>query len=364
MSSIKASVGTILFASILTGSAPAIAQSTVTIYGVLDIGMTYFSNIAGSSAWRQSSGVNNPSRWGITGKEDLGGGTNAVFRLEGGINLANGAFTSSGQEFNRVATVGLQNNSYGTVSLGRQPDFMIRLLSVTGIVGPIYAYHPGDYDRIAGEFLSNTVSYESPRWAGAHFGALYSFGSSTAPASNTGRGLSFLFDYQAEPLTVVAAMTDLNGVNINPAAIGLTRAFNEDLASTLAIGIKLDNLATYAAGVSYKIGAWRASGAYSRTYLRALSVTEMLQTGDFSLFYYVTPAFIVSANYARSVGLNGQWNVGTVMLDYVFSKRTHVYLETVYQRVGGEGQHAALLFQPPSSNASQLAVRVGMTHQF
>lgn len=362
MSSKKAPFGAMLFASLLAGSAPAIAQSSVTLYGVLDMGMTYFSNIAGSSAWRETSGVANPSRWGLTGKEDLGSGTTAVFRLEGGINLANGAFAASGQEFNRVATVGLQNANYGTVSFGRQPDFMIRLLPV--IVGPIYAYHPGDYDRIAGEFLSNTVSYESPRWAGIHFGALYSFGSSTAPASNTGRGLSFLIDYLDGPLTVIAAMTDLNGVNINPASIGLTRAFGEELAPTLAMGINLDNLSTYAASVSYKTGPWLASAAYSRTYLRALSMTEMLQTGNFSLFYYVSPALIVSANYARSVGLNGRWNVGSATVDYFLSKRTDVYLSTAYQRVGGEGQHAALLFQTPSSSASQLAVRVGITHRF
>jgi len=364
MSTKKALFRTTLFAVFSAGSVHASAQSSVTIYGVIDTGITYFSNIRGSSAWSESSGANNPSRWGMIGAEDLGDGSKAVFRLENGFSSTTGAFASSAQEFNRAATVGLQNSRYGTVSFGRQTDFMVQLLPVTGIIGTIYAYHPGDYDRIAGEFLSNTVSYESPRWAGAHFGALYSFGSSVSPASNTGRGLSFVLDYQLGSLTAVAAMTDLNGVNINPAAIGLAKDFGEALPPTLATGINIDNLSTYGAGVSYTMGSWRISGAYSRTYLRALSVTETLQTGDFSMFYHVSPAFIVSANYARSAGLNGRWNVGSAMADYFLSKRTDVYVATVYQRVGSEGQHAALLFQTPSSSASQMAVRVGMTHRF
>ncbi|MBJ9698549.1 porin [Burkholderia cenocepacia] len=351
-------------ALLLTCSAPIFAQSSVTLYGIIDSGITYLSNVGGKSAWREAGGVNVPNRWGLRGSEDLGNGLKAVFRLEGGFNSTTGALQSATQEFNRFATVGLQDDRYGTVVLGRQPDFMIRLLPVTGILGPIYAYHPGDYDRISGEYLSNTVSYETPRYGGFHAGAMYSFGSTTAPASNTGRGISFVVDYQDGPITAVAAMTDLNGVNINPANVGLSYAFGRNLAPTQTAGINLNNLATYGAGISYKVGKWRASAEYSRTVLRAFAMTERLQSGDVALFYSVTPSLILSGNYVHSIGLGGCWDTGAAMADYFLSKRTDVYLTGVYQYVGSAGQHAALLFQTASSTESQTAVRVGITHRF
>jgi outer membrane protein OmpU len=355
---------TMPLAILLTGSQVALAQSSVTMYGVIDTGISYFSNLGGHSTWRETGGTDVPNRWGLRGSENLGDGLKAVFRLEGGFNSTTGVLQSATQEFNRYATVGLQHERYGTVSLGRQPDFMIRLLPVTGIIGPIYAYHPGDLDRIAGEYVSNTVSYETSRYRGVHAGAMYAFGSTTAPASNTGRGLSFLLDYQNGPLTMVAAMTDLNGVNVNPASFGIPRAFGQPLAPTQAVGINLDNLATYGAGVTYTLGKLRGSVAYSRTYMRAFGQTEQLQTGDVAVFYQITPSLILSGNYAHSVGLNGRWDVGAAMLDYFLSKRTDVYAATVYQHVGDIGQHAALLFQTASSGVSQSAVRVGITHRF
>lgn len=159
-------------------------------------------------------------------------------------------------------------------------------------------------------------------------------------------------------------MTDLNGVNINPANVGLSYAFGRNLAPTQTAGINLNNLATYGAGISYKVGKWRASAAYSRTFLRAFAMTERLQSGDVALFYSVTPSLILSGNYVHSIGLGGRWDTGAAMADYFLSKRTDVYLTGVYQHVGSAGQHAALLFQTASSTESQTAVRVGITHRF
>ncbi|MFP3615972.1 porin, partial [Paraburkholderia sp. SIMBA_050] len=70
------------------------------------------------------------SRWGLKGAEDLGGGLKAVFNLESGVNLQNGAFADSGRLFNRAAYVGLQS-PYGTVTLGRQKTPLFDLLADT-----------------------------------------------------------------------------------------------------------------------------------------------------------------------------------------------------------------------------------------
>ena len=76
-------------------AAPAVhAQSSVTMYGIMDAGIEYTNHAApeGGSSVKLKSGNKNTSRWGLRGVEDLGGGLKAVFRLESGIDLANGAF--------------------------------------------------------------------------------------------------------------------------------------------------------------------------------------------------------------------------------------------------------------------------------
>ena len=67
------------------------AQSSVTLFGVLDEGFDYTSNVGGNRVYELTSGYASGSRWGLRGVEDLGGGTKAVFQLESGINLSNGA---------------------------------------------------------------------------------------------------------------------------------------------------------------------------------------------------------------------------------------------------------------------------------
>ncbi|MEG2964592.1 MAG: porin, partial [Janthinobacterium sp.] len=94
------------------------AQSNVTVYGLLDVGVDNTSNASPSkgSVSHVSSGGMNTSRWGIRGSEDLGGGLKAVFNLEGGILMDTGA--ADGALFKRQAYVGLEG-SYGRLVLGR-----------------------------------------------------------------------------------------------------------------------------------------------------------------------------------------------------------------------------------------------------
>ena len=114
---------------ILTGTAHA--QSSVTLYGLIDAGLTYTnSQISGTgsgghSNWQMTSGSVQYSRWGLRGAEDLGGGLKAIFTLENGFNVNNGQFSSNNRLFNRLAFVGLTARQYGTLTLGRQTDDMV-----------------------------------------------------------------------------------------------------------------------------------------------------------------------------------------------------------------------------------------------
>ncbi|MCA3847486.1 MAG: porin, partial [Burkholderia sp.] len=92
------------------------AQSSVTLYGIIDEGLTYTSNLAvagpngtvsGKPAWRMLGGVQQASRWGLRGVEDLGGGLAAVFTLENGFDPSTGKLGQGGLIFGKKAFVGL-----------------------------------------------------------------------------------------------------------------------------------------------------------------------------------------------------------------------------------------------------------------
>lgn len=120
-------------------SQSALAQSSVSLYGVLDAGVRYstnagidLANTSGKSRLNANSGGKEGSRFGLTGSEDLGGGTKAIFQLESGFNLGTGALNSKNDNksfsnntaeqslFGRQAYVGLESTTLGKLTLGRQ----------------------------------------------------------------------------------------------------------------------------------------------------------------------------------------------------------------------------------------------------
>src|ERR1700677_4163089 len=112
---------------------PAHAQSSVTLYGLLDTGLVYSNNQTGHSSWQEASSATQNTVFGLKGSENLGGGLHAVFKLEQGFLLNNGAQAFSGDAFGSQAWVGLQSDPYGTLTFGRQFDVM------NDLVGPITA---------------------------------------------------------------------------------------------------------------------------------------------------------------------------------------------------------------------------------
>src|SRR3984885_6997732 len=96
------------------------AQSSVTLYGVIDTGIVYSNNQGGHSNWQEASAATENTVYGLKGSEDLGGGLHAIFKLENGFNLNNGSLYNANDAFGEQAYVGLQSDRYGTVTLGRQ----------------------------------------------------------------------------------------------------------------------------------------------------------------------------------------------------------------------------------------------------
>lgn len=157
----------------------AAETSTVTLYGLVDLGMTYERRDSESSL-RVKSGNQSGSRWGLRGSEDLGNGYKAVFRLESGFNANNGT-EAQGRMFGRWAYVGLAGD-FGEVRLGRQWVFGFEWAGIGSPFGTGWGqgsnnaalgYNDGDFG--AGGRVNNAVFYLSPNLNGLQAGLGYSF---------------------------------------------------------------------------------------------------------------------------------------------------------------------------------------------
>ncbi len=192
-------------------AATAHAQSSVTLYGVVDTGVTYTNNQQGHSAWEATSGNESAPRWGLMGTEDLGGGLKTTFRLENGFNIDNGQLGQGGRLFGRQAFVGMSSDKLGTVTLGRQYNAVQDILGNMQISGTLtgYAAHPHDNDDINNTFrTNNSAKYVSPSIAGLQTNLMYGFSNATGFASNN--SWSAGVKYTNGPLNLGAAYAHMN----------------------------------------------------------------------------------------------------------------------------------------------------------
>ena len=366
---------------------PAWAQNTVTLYGVIDEGIDYTNNVGGSKVYELQSGYVQGSRFGLKGAEDLGGGLKAVFQLENGFNVNNGKLGQGGLMFGRQAYVGLAQDTYGTVTLGRQYDSLVDYLAQTTSNGNWAGYlfsHPYDNDNTDNTFrVNNTVKYTSPTLAGFQFGGTYSFSNDTNFANN--RQYSLGAQYTNGGLLLAAAYLQAN----NPSATSGGAINNGGDENFVA-----KRLRVFGAGVNYTFGATTLGFAYTNTdvtqpvssgYVGAITPTggatlSSLKFNNFELNakYQFTPAFYAGAAYtytrtsldASSGDLHPNYQSIGLMADYNLSKRTDVYAQGAYQHVSGDKTGTVLddAYVPGAANVSstdsQFVFRVALRHKF
>jgi predicted porin len=368
------------------------AQSSVTLYGVIDTGLIYTNNQGGHSAWQETSSATENTVYGFKGAEDLGGGLQAVFKLENGFNLNNGTLFNSGDAFGEQAYVGLQSNQFGTVLFGRQFDSVNDYLGPLSAAGSGYggnlSAHPFNNDNLAADSLSlnNTVKYVSTSYAGLTFGGAYSFSNSASSFSNN-RAYGFGATYARGPLNVAAAYLQMNnagggtlGTNPNGAValgdgsadfvaarqriwgVGGNYAFGPATVGLLWTHSQIDDMASVFAGSAGNV---------------ALNGGLRLNNYEVNARYALTPALSLAGAYTFTDGAystggassSPKWHEVTLQTDYSLSKRTDLYAEGVYQHVtGGSGgsvlSDATINTLSPSSSNSQVAITVGIKHAF
>jgi len=372
----------------LAGSltSPAFAQSSVTLYGILDEGINFTNNTGGNKNYEMASGYAYGNRWGLKGSEDLGGGMKTIFDLENGFDLSSGRANQGGRMFGRQAYVGIATDQYGSVTLGRQYDSVVDFLGPTTANGNWAGYlfaHPYDNDNTDNSFrVSNSVKYTSANYAGLKFGGVYGF-SNTAGQFANNRLMSAGASYVSGPLTLGAAYMDINNVGVGSAG-----AVAENDASFFAAHQR-----EFGAGINYVVGKATLGFAYTHTTLdnptgngyltpasfpTGVSVSSLkFDNFEVNAQYAFTPSFFIGGMYTYTSGKydgsNGsakpKWNQVGLMADYNLSKRTDVYVQAVYQKVSGStGTFLDDAYITGTDNSSstnkQVVGRVALRHFF
>lgn len=368
----------------------ASAQSSVSIYGIVDAAMVHASNQNGASNTYMRSGNLAGSRIGFKGTEDLGGGLQAVFLLENGFDTDTGAQSSSTTLFNRQSYVGLADSKLGTLTAGRQytPYYLM-----IGPVGPTSALtgatgaHPGDLDGLDTTVrVNNSLSYTSPVFSGLQAGVLYGMGEQAGGGSSAGSSVSAAARYDRADWNFA-----LGFQNFKSAAVGGSPASANYGTSTVTAGYtSADSVRYIAAAARHAIGDLTLGLNASRvTFSPSASslFTEKaaFNTGGVLAIYKLSPAWSASGGYSytKAANANGITDPATYQQlsfeqTYSFTKRTAFYLLEAYQRADGVTLGKAGMGQligavatvgdsqngTPSSNGRQSVLMAGLRHSF
>ncbi|MEZ0605788.1 porin [Paraburkholderia sp. IW21] len=342
------------------------AQSSVTLYGSLDAGVGYVSNLHGGRAFIAEQGTYQADRWGLTGVEDLGGGLKTVFKLEAGFSTTSGAMSSTGTLFNRQAYVGLSDSRFGTVTLGRQTDFhfeMLGPLSTAQTLGDFSAFHPGNVDGLGNTVpveLSNTVKFRSRNFAGVTFGAMYGFTNTTS--STAGRSFSLGATYANGPATLAAAYSEYHDRTLNLAGgLGLTSFEGVNLAG--GAPFVANSVTNAGIGGSYQLRRILVHALITQVRIERQGQRENYRTADGGINFQLTPAYQIDTG-AWTTSLAGKrWTQVTVANVYALSRQTQLYVDLMLEQASS-GAVANTLGIGASSSNRQTVVLAGVHHLF
>ncbi|WP_063499700.1 porin [Paraburkholderia phytofirmans] len=391
----------------------AYAQSSVTLYGVIDPDIVFVNNaqtgrsggqLTGKQQYSMLDGTTSAyfgSRFGFRGVEDLGGGMSAIFTLENGFNAANGTLGQGGLLFGRQAFVGLSSASTGRVTLGRQYsslwDFVSPLAIITQWAGYIGS-HPDDLDNIGGTNRENSsVKYTTPVWNGVSADAMYSMGGVSGNFAQN-QVWSVGVGYTGGPVRLGVAFVDAFDPNISmfgaTATAGGVTTNNLGSLGSATTAQRNPVIAGYAsahrqqifgAGGSYAIGHATLGVVYTNTRFVGLggnsgpnpfgySGSSTITNVEANVGYQVAPAVTLGAAYTftKDDGPNNQgarYQQVTAGAHYLLSKRTDIYMVAAYQRASGtnslgQAAVASVAGLTPSARNQQVVDTIGIAHRF
>jgi predicted porin len=310
---------TLIALALLAAAGAASAQSSVTIYGKIDLGLVIDSGASAGKSVRLSSGVTGGSRLGFKGSEDLGGGYKAAFQLETGFcaDSAAGApnFCTGSNQFMGRQAHGDLSGAFGTLSGGRQYSLGYLNLTTIDPFGTGYAGQVNNIVDAAGVRLNNSVHYTTPSFAGLTASGEVAFGETTGNWKS-GRVFGASVNYAAGPAYAGFSFYDLANPNGSGSArrdylLGGTYDFGVVKAHALVEkadgdptgALHLDTL-DFMAGVSVPLAGGSLMASYVRHDDRGALNRDANQVGA-AYNYPLSKRTAVYAAFARIVNENG-----------------------------------------------------------
>ncbi len=340
----------------LFAAGTASAQSSITMYGIVDAGVEYVSHAGpNGSVTKLVSGGKNTSRWGLRGSEDLGGGLKAIFNLESGISIDDGKLDTDGTLFDRRATVGL-SGGFGQVVFGRTftttYDFMLPFDPMG--YAPNYSWATsatatgGRKDGLFSR-ASNAIRYDG-KFGGFKLGGTFAFGEVAG-------------DFKSSSKYDVGV-----GYSAGGFAAALTWDRQNGAGGSTTPADPTDYIQGIHAGASYDFGALKLYAGY-RNYKREFTTNAASLRSDMywgGASYDFTPAFtLYGAVYKQNIkgGTDADPILFSVRGQYALSKRTLAYLSVGYAKAK-DGNNVSLSRDLIGYANNQVGVTAGLQHRF
>ncbi|MEM5425252.1 porin [Paraburkholderia ferrariae] len=361
------------------------AQSSVTLYGVIDSGLLYQSTSAASfaptaknqgHAWQLKDGGIYSSIWGLRGTEDIGGGYKINFKLQGSFTSTNGKPGLSETPgatalFNQYATVG-GSGWFGTIDAGRQIVPMIYGMADTDVRGAQYfgsiltawlginqaAGWPGTSTNapIGALYESNAIVYNSPKFYGASLALEYAPGG-VAGHFQGGTRESAVLKYSNYGLNLAAVY--YNGHDTNPfVGAGTTPAVPPT-------GLNNNRFVYF--GGQYTISGFSVSASYGLGKNPANSNAADFEMISGGLGYQFNPVFRLTSGYYYLKDRNHSQNHSSeiaVGAEYNLSKATKTYAQVGYVDNKGTMNQTIIYGAPVAPGMSTTAAMIGIRHAF
>jgi len=367
----------------MSASVASFAQGSVTLYGVLDTGVEVVThaNANGNTIVRMPYITGElPSRWGIRGVEQLGGGFSTVFTLESGVNLLEGSLLQGGRMFGRQAWVGFQGR-YGMLSFGRQYSMTFWALQDADLLGPDIYGGVGSLDSyIPNARSDNSIAYKGT-WNGLTAGVTYSFGrDATGTGNSPGQGTCA----GSKPGNFTACRQWSVMLRYDTARFGVATAYDEQRGGPSAAANFFNGAAPFALtdpgdkDVRIQLngyvfaGSLKIGGGWLGR--RVNMVAASLPNVHSNLFYLtasypVTPAFSVDGGVYRIINdeQDARGTIIAIRTTYLLSKRTAVYWQGGYLFNSAHAGYTLSQGGPgasPGIGMGQLGIMVGARHSF
>jgi len=341
----------------------------VTLYGVVDLGVSHGSGSL-TSATAMTSGNINSSRLGVKGTEDLGGGLKTTFVFEGDVkpfsgtgatsgaasvnasnNNTTAASTAGGFSFNRQATVGVSGN-FGEVRLGRDytPTFY-----VDAVYDPFGVNGVGT-NAIFGNALGTSVNHLRASNSVSYF----------LPGNLNGFSGQVMYAYNNVATTGAATQDDgkYTGGNVGYA----NGPFSAHVATGKMTSSTVGDVKTDSFGAAYDLGVVKLMGEVSADKLGAAGLNQKNSGTLVGLTAPLGNGQLRASYVSRKITKDGQTadnKFDQASIGYVYNLSTRTALYGSYSNISNKGLSAvAANGSTTAAGASASGYDVGIRHSF